>query len=149
MEEINFYNKHYVKTDANGNIIDGWSDGPHNNRTVTEDDILINDKGGYQFRLFPDGEENPMLFDEYRIPLYKLNGEKVIKRDSEEIESARRIIAEKQRNSARIAELKRKLEDTDYAVIKIAEGAATQEEYAEVIEQREEWRKEINKLESL
>lgn len=47
-----------------------------------------------------------------------------------------------------IAELKQKLADTDYAIIKIAEGSATIEEYSDVIEQRKAWRNEINKLES-
>lgn len=46
-----------------------------------------------------------------------------------------------------IAELKQKLADTDYIACKIAEGAATKEEYAEVISQREAWREEINELE--
>ena len=46
-----------------------------------------------------------------------------------------------------IAQLKQKLSDTDYIACKIAEGVATKEEYAEVIAQRQEWRKEINKLE--
>ncbi len=46
-----------------------------------------------------------------------------------------------------IAELKRKLSDTDYAIIKIAEGAATAEEYADIIAQRETWRNRINELE--
>ena len=50
--------------------------------------------------------------------------------------------------SDRIAELKKKLSDTDYAVIKIAEGAATAEEYAEVITNRQKWREEINALEA-
>lgn len=48
----------------------------------------------------------------------------------------------------RIAELKKKLSDTDYVVIKIAEGVATAEEYAEVIADRQAWREEINLLES-
>lgn len=48
---------------------------------------------------------------------------------------------------ARINELKAKLTDTDYVVIKIAEGEATQEEYAEVLAQRKVWRAEINELE--
>lgn len=48
----------------------------------------------------------------------------------------------------RINELKRFLADTDYAVIKIAEGSATFEEYAEVIAQRRSWREEINELEN-
>lgn len=48
----------------------------------------------------------------------------------------------------RIDELKGKLRETDYVVLKIAEGAAVADEYADVIEKRKEWRKEINKLES-
>lgn len=48
-----------------------------------------------------------------------------------------------------IAELKQKLADTDYIACKIAEGVATKEEYAEVIEQRRAWRKEINTLEKM
>ena len=48
----------------------------------------------------------------------------------------------------KIAALKQKLADTDYVAAKIAEGAATREEYADVLAQRETWRKEINELES-
>lgn len=47
----------------------------------------------------------------------------------------------------RIVRLKRRLSETDYVVIKIAEGSATAEEYADVIAQRKAWRKEINDLE--
>ena len=47
----------------------------------------------------------------------------------------------------RIAALKRKLSETDYAVIKIAEGAATTVDYADLIAQRKIWRTEINDLE--
>ena len=47
----------------------------------------------------------------------------------------------------RINELKQKLCDTDYIVLKIAEGAASFKDYAEVIKQRAEWRDEINRLE--
>ena len=46
-----------------------------------------------------------------------------------------------------IVRLKKKLSDTDYIVVKIAEGAATAEEYADIISQRQEWRNEINELE--
>lgn len=49
---------------------------------------------------------------------------------------------------ARIAELKQLLADTDYVVIKIAEGAATAEDYADVIAQRQAWRNEIRELEN-
>lgn len=53
---------------------------------------------------------------------------------------------EEEKTQARIAELKRLLADTDYAIIKIAEGSATQEEYADLIAQRKAWREEINQL---
>lgn len=49
---------------------------------------------------------------------------------------------------AEIEELKRKLSETDYAVIKIAEGAAQPDEYSEVIGQRAIWRARINELEA-
>ena len=48
----------------------------------------------------------------------------------------------------KIEELKQKLADTDYCIIKIAEGSATKEEYSDVIEQRKAWREEINALEA-
>lgn len=47
----------------------------------------------------------------------------------------------------RISELKQKLFDTDYNILKIVEGAATLEEMADVIFKRSKWRKEINELE--
>lgn len=47
-----------------------------------------------------------------------------------------------------IYRLKMQLSATDYAVIKIAEGAATPEEYAKLIAQRQQWRQEINALEA-
>ena len=45
-----------------------------------------------------------------------------------------------------IGALKKKLSDTDYVAAKIAEGAATREEYASLIEQRQKWRDRINEL---
>lgn len=42
--------------------------------------------------------------------------------------------------------LKKKLEDTDYVSAKIAEGAATREEYADLIALRQSWRDRINEL---
>ena len=47
----------------------------------------------------------------------------------------------------KIDELKQKLADTDYIACKIAEGAATIKEYANELQQRQEWREEINRLE--
>ena len=39
------------------------------------------------------------------------------------------------------------LSDTDYVALKIAEGAATTEEYAEILAKRAEWRVRINEIE--
>ena len=47
-----------------------------------------------------------------------------------------------------IAELKAKLQKTDYQAIKYAEGVMSAEEYAETKAQRQEWRKRINELEA-
>jgi hypothetical protein len=46
----------------------------------------------------------------------------------------------------RIEECRQRLADTDYAIIKIAEGAATREEYAEIIAERAVLRERINAL---
>lgn len=79
-----FYNRHYITTDEEGRITSCWSDGPHRDRDTTGA-ICINEQGGYQFRLFPDGEENPPLYTMDGIPLYKWDGESVQPRTDEEI----------------------------------------------------------------
>lgn len=89
MDEI--YNKHYIKTRADGAIIDAFSDGPNPDRN-TADAICINEQGGYQFRLFPDGEENPSLYDADSIPLYRWDGQAVQPRTAEEIAADRAAI---------------------------------------------------------
>ena len=55
---------------------------------------------------------------------------------------------EEEKTQARVAVLKRQLSYSDYVVIKIAEGVATAEEYADVLVARRRWRAEINALES-
>ena len=57
-------------------------------------------------------------------------------------EEARGIAA-----AQRISELRAKLSATDYIAAKIAEGAATREEYADKLTERQSWRDEINRLE--
>lgn len=55
-----------------------------------------------------------------------------------------------------IAKLKQRLDDTDYIIVKMAESSVTgvplseedSSRYADIIEQRRQWREEINKLES-
>lgn len=48
-----------------------------------------------------------------------------------------------------INELKQKLAETDYCVIKIAEGVAEPSEYSDVLAQRKTWRARINELEAI
>ncbi len=55
--------------------------------------------------------------------------------------------SQEESNAERIAELKKKLADTDYIAAKIAEGSATKEEYECIIQERKAWRSEINELE--
>jgi len=86
-----FYNKHYITTDAQGRITAGWSDGPHPERD-TSSAICINEQGGYQFRLHPGGEENPPLYTMDGIPLYKWDGKAIVPRTEEEIAADRAAI---------------------------------------------------------
>lgn len=56
---------------------------------------------------------------------------------------------EYEKAQARIAELKQMLADSDYVVIKIAEGVSTADDYSEILNSRKAWRAEINELESV
>lgn len=82
-----FYNRHYITVDAQNRITDGWSDGPCPDRNAAGA-VCINEQGGYQFRLYPGGEENPCLYDwDHMIPLYRYEDGKVVRRTQEEIEA--------------------------------------------------------------
>ncbi|MCH5203142.1 MAG: hypothetical protein J1F03_00255 [Oscillospiraceae bacterium] len=114
MENL-FYNHHYIKIRSDGVIINGWSDG-----TIPEKDtsnaICINDRGGYQFRLFPDGEENPPIRALDGIPLYKWDGKRVVRRTDEEIEADRAAILNSPERRA--AEIKQQLTALDNQAIR-------------------------------
>ena len=56
--------------------------------------------------------------------------------------------SEKELANLKVFSLKQKLSETDYVAIKIAEGCATKEEYADILKQRESWREEIRSLEN-
>lgn len=56
---------------------------------------------------------------------------------------------EAEKAQQRIEELKTYLAETDYVAIKISEGAASTDEYADVLEKRQAARAEINELESI
>ena len=83
-----YYNRHYITTGPGGRIVDGWSDGPHRD-WPTDGAICINAEGGYQFRLCPNGPENPPLYTMDGIPLYKWDGEAVVARTEAEITADR------------------------------------------------------------
>ena len=88
-----FYYKHYITVDNTDCITDGFSDAF---RQPAEGDICIEERGGYQFRLFPGGTENPVLF--YRdtdIPLYRWDGGKVVRITAEELQAVLDILDEK------------------------------------------------------
>jgi hypothetical protein len=50
--------------------------------------------------------------------------------------------------TATVADLKKKLADTDYIACKIAEGSASKTDYAAVIAQRQQWRAKVEELEA-
>ena len=58
------------------------------------------------------------------------------------------LFAEKDLDQRKILELKQKLSETDYCIIKIMEGSSTAEEYSDVISERKKWRQMINELEN-
>lgn len=53
----------------------------------------------------------------------------------------------KAKHAKRISELKQKLRDTDYNILKVVEGVAKITDIPEIIAERQAWRKEINELE--
>ena len=81
-------NKHYIRTDGMGRILDGWSDGPNPGRD-TAGAVLLREDGGYQFRLYPDGEENPPLTDIDGVHLYQYTAGQVRETTEEEREAER------------------------------------------------------------
>ena len=81
MNDNNIY-RHYITVDGMGRILNGFSDALH---APSEKDICINERGGYQFRLFSSGKENPPLREIHGIPLYKYEDGAVSARGSEEV----------------------------------------------------------------
>ena len=81
-----FFNKHYIRIREDSAIIHGFSDAFEQPQ---DGDILINDRGRRNFRLFPGGTENPPIRDELGIPLYKWENEQVQERTQKEIQAER------------------------------------------------------------
>lgn len=81
---MGFYSKHYITIDAQNRITSGWSDGPHPEKDAAGA-VCLSEQGGYQFRLFPGGEENPTLYTMDGIPLYRWDGQAAQRRTEEEL----------------------------------------------------------------
>lgn len=131
--------KVYVRTDSGGIITDinssafisgdGWTE-----IDCGEGDRFHHAQGNYLEAALTDGDG---LYN------YKLVGGVLVLRSDEEKAPERARIAAQ----AEISRLKRNLADTDYISAKIAEGAATKEEYADKLAERAGWRTRINELE--
>ena len=85
------------------------------------------------------------LVDDDGIFNYKLeNGVLTLRSDIDKAPEREKLKAIKE-----ISVLKEKLAATDYISAKLAEGAATREEYADKLSERAAWRTRINELENM
>lgn len=132
----------YAKLDGNGVVVEinssaflgdisGW----------TEIDRGVGDKFHHaQSAYLTNG-----IADEDGIYNYKLeSGELALRSESEKAPERAKLLAAEE-----IAALKENLADTDYISAKIADGAATREEYADKLAERAAWRSRINELEAM
>ena len=130
----------YAKTDENG-IITAINSSAFLSDTTSWTEI---DEGeGDKYHHAQNNYLTAGLTDENGIFNYKLTDGKPLLRTAEEKAPELEHIAAAQE----ITELKDKLAATDYIAAKIAEGAATREEYPEQIALRAKWRDRINELE--
>ena len=142
MDEVITTYKVYVKTNADGIVTAVNSSAFLSDVTEwTEIDEGEGDKYHHaQNNYLPD-----RLMDENGIFNYKLtDGKPELRTAEEKAPELERITAAQE-----ILELKSKLAATDYIAAKIAEGAATREEYAEELAERAAWRNRINELEGI
>lgn len=133
--------KVYVKTDENGVItavnssafisdLTGWTE--------------IDEGSGDRFHHAQGNYLADGLTDERGLFNYKLvDGVPVPRTDEDKQPEVDKLNA-----AAEIAKLKAQLAATDYIAAKLAEGAATKEEYAEELAHRAYWRSRINELET-
>lgn len=138
--------KVYVKTDADG-IITAVNSSAFLPNVIVEADkwTEIDDGTGDRYHHAQGHYLDEPLTDENGIYNYLLiDGKPVMRSEEHKQPELDRINA-----AAEIAQLKQKLAETDYIAAKLAEGAATTEEYADELAQRAAWRARINELEVL
>lgn len=142
MDEIITTYKVYVKTNADGIITAMNSSAFLANKTGWTE---IDEGDGDRFHHAQNNYLPVGLIDENGIYNYKLvDGTPVLRTAEEKAPELERIAAAQE-----ISKLKAKLAATDYIAAKIAEGAATKEEYADQLAERAEWRTKINELEAI
>lgn len=143
MDYINTY-KVYAKTNDSGVITAINSSAFLPNVIIEADKWTEIDEGTGDRYHHAQGHylDNP-LTDENGLYNYLLiDGKPVLRSDEDKVPELERINA-----LVEIAQLKAQLAATDYIAAKLAEGAATADEYADELAQRAEWRKRINELE--
>lgn len=141
MDYINDTYKVYVKTNSDG-IITAINSSAF--LTDTTGWIEIDEGSGDRYHHAQGNYLDKPLIDENGIYNYLLIDGKPVLRSNEDKQPE----LDKLNAQAEIEQLKAKLSATDYIAVKIAEGAATPEEYTEEIAQRAEWRAKINELEA-
>ena len=142
MEYINEIYKVYVKTNADG-IITAVNSSAF--LSDTTDWTEIDEGTGDRYHHAQGHYLDEPLADENGIYNYLLiDGKPVLRSEEHKQPELDRI-----NEAAEIAQLKKLLADTDYIAAKLAEGAATTEEYADELAQRAAWRARINELEVL
>lgn len=100
---------HYIVVDESNKILSGWSDGMFPDRD-TSGAVLLREDGSYQFRLFPGGEENPLLTNEYGVCLYTYADGKVIPVSDEEVERQTQEIIKNQQEEIKNQEAQKEKE---------------------------------------
>lgn|GEM_PF-546506 len=132
--------KVYAKTDENGVIIAVNSSAFITDTTGWTE---IDEGGGDRFHHAQGNYLADGLLDERGLYNYKLiKGAPVPRTDADKQPEVDKLNA-----AAEIVKLKAQLAATDYIAAKLAEGAATKEEYAEELAHRAYWRSRINELE--
>lgn len=131
----------YVKADSNGVITAINSSAFISGEGWTEIDRGESDR-------FHHAQGNYLgcgLTDADGLYNYKLvGGVPALRSDDEKAPERARVSA-----TIEISDLKEKLAETDYISAKIAEGAATREEYMDKLAERASWRAKINELEAM
>ncbi len=92
-------------------------------------------EGGQEY----DGEVPDGFYESCRK--YRLSDGGLVFDDAKQVQEE-----ERRQKAERISELKGLLAATDYIAAKISEGAATREEYADKLTERQSWRDEINAI---